>query len=381
MKTPIATWHRFAVSVFFFCCGCIFATWASRIPSVIEKFSFNEAQLGAVLFMLPLGSLVALPVAGWASSVFSSRWLTFLSTIGYGVLLLVIGYTEKVWALSAGLFFFGFWGNALNISVNIQALQVQEEYYQKSLMASFHGMWSLGALTGAFTGGLSMKYLWSLAGHFTLVSILLSVLAILFFFYLIPFDKPRNPDHKLFALPDKGLWILGAICFCCALCEGAMADWSSLYYKQVINNVRQISTTGYTSFALCMAGGRFIGDRIADHMGYKGILVLDSFLISAGLSLALFFPSPITVIIGFGLVGFGVSTIIPMVYSVAGRSQNLSPGTALAAVSSVGFTGFLIGPPLIGFLAHQFSLRWALLLVLVLGLLITPLSGRVEEKR
>ena len=372
--------HRIAVSVYFFICGCLFAAWASRIPSVIEKFSFNEAQLGAVLFLLPMGSLAALPLAGWANTVFSSRWMTFLSTLGYACLLILLGNAGKVWTLSVALFFFGFWGNALNISVNIQALLVQEVHYRKSLMASFHGMWSLGALTGAFTGGLFMKHAWQLSAHFLVLSVMLCLLAMVFFFELIKQDKARDKRQKVFALPDKEMWILGAICFCCALCEGAMADWSSVYYKQVVHDLRQISTTGYTSFALCMAGGRFLGDRIADRMGYKGILILDSLLISTGLGIALLIPSPITVILGFGLVGLGVATIIPIVYSMAGRSSTLAPGTALAAVSSVGFTGFLVGPPVIGFLAHEFSLRWAMLLVLFSGLLITPMSRRVKAR-
>ena len=371
--------HRIAVSLFFYTCGTIFASWAARIPSVKDQFGLNEAELGATLFMLPLGSLIALPVAGWAVSHFGSRTMLFLSTIGYASLLLLLGYCSTTFQLSACLFAFGFFGDIVNIAVNTQALMVQEEHYRKPLMSSFHGMWSLGALTGAFTGGLFMKAGAGLLGHFTVIAVIILVLAVAFFFYLIPKDTPRQQDQKLFALPDKSLLILSLICLCCALCEGAMADWSSLYYKQVLQDVNSISTTGYTAFALLMAGGRLIGDRIAERFGYKGTLQMDSVLISAGLLLAILVQHPVAVIIGFGMVGLGVATIIPIVYSLAGKSKTMAPSVALAAVSTLGFTGFLIGPPVIGFLAHEVSLRWALLLVVALAGMIGVLAAVNRE--
>lgn len=378
MTLPLHRRHRIAVSVFFYCCGCIFATWAARIPGIKDKFHFNEASLGAVLFMLPLGSLIALPFAGWSVSRFGSRTMTFLSAILYALLLVLLGYMDNVSALATVLFLFGFWGDVLNIAVNTQALQVQEEHYSKPLMSSFHGMWSLGALSGAFFGGVFMKAKWTILNQFLFVAIAITALVVFFFFYLIPKDSTKHKNQQLFAWPDKALWLLGAICFCCALCEGAMADWSSLYYKQVLNDLERVSTTGYTAFAFLMAFGRLIGDRLTERLGYKGILMLDSLLISSGLALAIGIQQPIVVIIGFGLVGFGVATIIPIVYSLAARTKTMAPSTALAAVSTVGFSGFLFGPPVIGFIAHAISLRWALGLVLLLGLVILFLGRKVK---
>jgi MFS family permease len=370
--------HRIAISVFFFCCGCTFATWAARIPSLKEKFHLNEAQLGAVLFMLPFGSLLALPFAGWSVSKFGSRLMTFLSAIFYILLLLLIGYSWSVFMLSIVLFFFGFWGDVLNIAMNTQALLLQEEMYAKPVLSSFHGMWSLGALTGAAMGGVIMKAGLSTEQHFVIAASVIGILAILFLFRLIKKDTPKTRDQKLFAWPNKALLLLGAICFCCALCEGAMADWSSLYYKQVINDVNRVSTTGYTAFAFMMALGRLIGDGITGRLGYKGILMFDSILIACGLTLAISFQHPVSVIVGFGFVGLGVATIIPIVYSLAGKSKTMATSAALAAVSTVGFTGFLVGPPLIGLVAHETGLRWALTIVLVLGLIIFVLARKLK---
>ncbi len=370
--------HRIAISAFFFCCGCTFATWAARIPSIKEKFDFNEAQLGAVLFMLPLGAIVGLPFAGWAVSHFGSRFMTFLSAILYVILLLAIGYSPSVLVLSIVLFLFGFWGDVLNIAMNTQAILVQKEMYTKPLMSSFHGMWSIGAMVGASLGGVLMKVGLSTVQHFWWISVFIVVTVIFFLFHLIKLDTPISKDQKLFAWPDKTLLLLGAICFCCALCEGAMADWSSLYYKQVTQNPNRVSTTGYTAFAFMMAFGRLIGDWFTAKLGYKGILMLDSLLIASGLGLAIGFQHPATVITGFGLVGFGVATIIPIVYSLSGRTKTMATSTALAAVSTVGFTGFLVGPPIIGFIAHEIGLRWALSLVLILGLVILVLARKVR---
>jgi len=370
--------HRIAISAFFFCCGCTFATWAARIPSIKDKFHFNDKELGAVLFMLPLGSMVALPFAGWAVSHFGSRMMTFVSAMLYIILLLGIGYSPTVIILSSVLFLFGFWGDVLNIAMNTQAILVQKEMYTKPLMSSFHGMWSLGAMTGAFMSGLFMKAELSTNQHFWWTAAFISVIAIFFLFHLIKEDTLISKEQKLFAWPDKTLLLLGAICFCCALCEGAMADWSALYYRQISNEAKGDVTTGYVAFTFMMAFGRLIGDWLIARLGYKSILMIDSLFIAAGLGLAIGVQHPLAVIIGFGLVGFGVATIIPIVYSLSGRTKTMATSAALAAVSTVGFTGFLIGPPIIGFVAHEIGLRWALSLVLLLGLVILILGRKVK---
>lgn len=372
--------YRIAVAVFFYTCGAIYASWAARIPTLKDHFNLSEASLGIVLFMLPLGSLIALPFAGWLIAHFGSKKMVVFTSLLYGFILLSLAFWPSIFLLSAALFVFGFFGDLVNISVNTQALLVQEAYAGKPIMSSFHGMWSLGALTGAFGGGLLMKQGLTLQQHFMAVFIFVVILSVVFLFFLVPKDAPRNETQKIFAWPDRSLLLLGLICLCCAVCEGAMADWSSLYYKQVLHNVNGISTTGYTAFALLMAMGRMVGDRITSHLGYKGMLLLESIFIVSGLMLAILVQLPIAVIIGFAMVGFGVAAIIPIVYSLAGKSKTMAPGTALAAVSTLGFTGFLLGPPVIGFLAEAVTLRWALLFVVLMGMLIGVLSRRTSSK-
>lgn len=194
-------------------------------------------------------------------------------------------------------------------------------------------------------------------------------------------DQQKKSEQRGFQWPTAALWLLGIICFCNTMAEGAMADWSSLYYRQTLEDPAGVSTTGYVAFTLSMALGRLAGDRIIDALGYRKTLMSNGILIAAGLSLALLWPLPAAVIAGFAAVGLGVSSVIPIAYMIAGRSGSMAPAAALASVSAIGFTGFLIGPPVIGLIADLSSLSWGLALVGVLGICITILSTRVRAER
>ena len=366
---------RIAVSAMFFFMGFIFASWASRIPVYKNHFHLNEAELGTVLFMLPLGSFIALPFAGWSVDRFGSRIMGVISTSGYGLALYGLSQAQTSFSLSVMLFIFGFVGDTVNISMNTQALDLQTAY-RRPILSSFHALWSLGALSGALLGGWTLKTQIDTEMHFLMVAIAVGVLCFWSWFYLMPHDGRKEKGKKLLALPDRSLLVIGAVCLCCTLCEGAMADWSALYYNQVKVDATTISTTGFTAYVLMMAMGRFSGDRLVMAMGYRKVLILDGIFVAGGMALALALKQPWLVIAGFGLVGFGVSTVIPIAYTAAAKSETMKASVALAAVSTIGFTGFLIGPPLIGFIAHEIGLRAALALVILLGIVIIVLARR-----
>lgn len=369
---------RYAVSLLFFLCGVVFTSWASRIPAFKEQFHLNEAELGGVLFMLPMGSLIALPFAGWAVDRVGSRLMSTLSLLLYAVALYVLSLSPTVFALSVALFAFGFIGNTVNIAINTHGLDVQH-LLAKPILASFHAMWSVGALCGALLGGWTLRHNYSTGTHYLIVLIPLALLSVASYYFLLSVDDEQHESKKLFALPDKALMLIGVICLCSTLCEGAMADWSALYYQSVLEDATVKSTTGFTAYAFTMSIGRFTGDKLIHWMGYRKVLMMDALLIAVGMGIALASSLPILVIIGFALVGYGVSTVIPIAYMVAGRSKTMRPSVALAAVSTVGFTGFLIGPPVIGFIAHEIGLRSALALVILLAISVFALSWRVKQ--
>lgn len=365
-KAALFRRYRIATSVFFFIAGLTFSTWASRIPAIQAKLHLSDAGLGGVLFALPAGLMVSLPISGWLVSRFGSRPMMIAAAVFYPAILFLLASSGSVPQLVMSLFLFGILGNVLNIAMNTQAVGV-EALYGRSVMASFHGLWSIAGFTGALIGTLFVSEGLSPLLHFSIVAVLSFALVVFFFKSSLPHDTGARKAEKLFIKPDKRILLLGSIAFCSLLCEGAMADWSGVYFKKIVMAPAAMITLGYVAFTATMALGRFIGDWLVIKLGVKRMLQLSGIVITSGLFLAVLFPYLITATAGFLLVGFGVSSVVPIVYGIAGKSKNMAPGTALAAVSTIGFLGFLVGPPLIGFIAQAVSLRWSFTLIGILG--------------
>ncbi len=273
------------------------------------------------------------------------------------------------------LFAFGMNGNMLNISINTQAVGT-EAMYDRSIMASYHGLWSLAGFSGAAIGTLLIRLGLLPWQHFLIITTTAYTIVIITFRYLLKEDVNKNEQQPIFAKPDRSLINLGLIAFCSMICEGAMFDWSGVYFQKVIQPEKGLVTFGFTAFMSTMATGRFVGDWVATRFGRKKTLQLSGILTALGLLIAVIFPYFITAVLGFLFVGAGVSSVIPLVYSSAGKSKLLSPGVAIAAVSTIGYLGFLFGPPFIGFIAQASSLRISLGLVALLGSVITVISTR-----
>ncbi|HET7116946.1 MAG TPA: MFS transporter [Hanamia sp.] len=369
--------YRIAASVFFFIAGLTFSTWASRIPAIKYKLHLSDAGLGGVLFALPAGLMVSLPLSGWLVSRYGSRPMLMIGSFLYPSILVLLSLSPSVALLTLSLFFFGMAGNLINIAMNTQAVGV-ELLYGRSVMASFHGLWSLAGFSGALIGTFFVSKDLSPFIHFSFVSVLAILLVLLSYKSTIPHDAGNRQPQKLFVKPDRKILLLGLIAFCCLLCEGAMSDWSGVYFKNIVQSPPSLVTLGYVAFTGTMALGRFLGDSLVTKFGVKRMLQLSGVMITTGLLTAVIFPYLLIAIAGFLLVGFGVSSVVPIVYGLAGKSTTMSAGTALAAVSTIGFLGFLIGPPLIGFIAQAVSLRWSFTLIGILGFGTAVLAGRLR---
>jgi len=371
--------HRWAVAAIFFASGLTFASWASRIPEVQAMHHLSNGALGGVLFALPAGSLISLPLWGWMIAKYGSKTMLLSGISLYVLLLLLISLAGSIGQLWVILFLFGMIGNLCNISVNTQAVAV-EKLYGRSIMAGFHAIWSLAGFTGAAVGNLLIAFNATLFLHFLVIGILATLLVIVVNTRLLQGDA-QTQSASFIVRPNKELWLLGLIAFCCMACEGAMFDWTGVYFQKVVNVPRQLVALGYTAFMSTMAGGRFLGDWIITRFGKRQVLQASGLLIFSGLLLAVLFPFLLFAILGFMLVGLGVSSVIPVVYSAAGNTQNLAPSVALATVSSIGFIGFLIGPPIIGFIAEILSLRWSFTFIAILGLGTTLLSSKMKANK
>lgn len=374
------TQARIATNILFFLNGISFASWASRIPDVKEFLKLGDAALGAVLFAMPIGSLSALPVAGLIINKFGSRKIALFSMLFYCVSMPLLGYADTTLQLAIALFIFGFGGDMLNISMNVQAVNV-EKMQQRSIMSSFHAVFSVGFMVGAALGGFIDSENVSVFNHLTFIGFSDLLVGILIYRFLIKTDQQTDNAQPLFALPDRGLVLLGIIAFCGMLSEGAMADWSTLYYKQVLNNSSGFATAGFTAFSVMMVIGRVFGDKIVNSFGLRKTLLINCLIVFLGMIIALISLNPISIVIGFGITGLGLSTIVPLIYSEAGHSKTMSAGVALAAISTVGIGGFLLGPVLIGFLSEFSSLRIALSSLIILGLLGAFLTTKINENK
>jgi len=282
--------------------------------------------------------------------------------------------------LVAILFFFGLWSNLLNISMNTQAVGI-ESLYGRSIMASFHGLWSLAGFCGAAIGNFFVSNSLSTLIHFSTIGAFISILIIAFYKNTLPAEANISNDtkHKFFVKPERSVLLLGLIAFCCMICEGSMADWSGVYFQKIIQAPEKFITMGYVAFMATMATGRFLGDRLITKFGVKRILQFSGICIATGLTIMITLPYLQTAIAACLCVGVGVSCVVPIVYALAGRSKTMLPGVALAAVSTVSFLGFLLGPPVIGFIAQASSLRWSFALIALLGLGTTLLAGKLKN--
>jgi MFS family permease len=370
--------QRASVAALFFLHGLCFSSWGSRIPGIQQTLGLSEAELGVILFALPVGQMLSLPLAGWLVPKAGSRLIAMITLLVYGATLVTLGMATSVFQLVAGLFVFGLASNMVNIAVNTQAVGV-EELYQKTIMASFHGLWSLAGFTGAAIGTFMIGMDINPFYHFLMVLLIVITGVALSSKHTLRQDPSSDPDQPIFAMPDKSLLILGVIAFCSMVCEGAMFDWSGVYFRKVIAVENAWIGVGYTAFMSTMAGGRFVADWLTTRVGLKRILQISGVLIATGLMIAVFFPYIITATIGFLLVGAGVSSVVPLVYSLAGKSKTMSPSVALAAVSTIGFVGFLLGPPIIGLVAEATSLRISFSIIAAMGLCVALVASRSKR--
>ncbi|MBK8881782.1 MAG: MFS transporter [Bacteroidales bacterium] len=371
---------RLTVSLFYFSMGLMFASWASRIPDIKTKLHLNDALFGTILFAMPAAQFIMMTFSGKLVTRFGSRTIVLIALPAYSICLSNIGLVREGWQLAIALFLFGLAGNLCNISINTQGVSA-ERLYQRPIMASFHGGWSLAGFTGALIG-LTMINL-KIDPYWHFVTVILIVWAIIWFNrqYLVtgkPYVNPGEPVRKFFNKPDRELVQLGIIAFCSMASEGTMFDWSGVYFKDVVKAPSSLVILGYTSFMVMMTAGRFMADFAISKIGRKRLLQISGITISTGLYTAVFFPTLVASTIAFMLVGLGVSSIVPSVYSAAGRHTKVPPGIALATVASVSFLGFLMGPPMIGYISQVAGLRYSFALIGIFGLCITLIVPRIR---
>lgn len=378
LKTPRQL--RIGAAIFFFISGFGYSTWASRIPTIKHDLNLNEARLGTVLFALPVGLMLTMPVTSWLLSKYSSRAVMLFGSLFLCVILIGIAFAGSMWQLILTLLCFGSARNLMTLSINTQGVAVQT-LYKKSIMATFHGIWSMAGFAGAAVGLLMVYLNIATTYHFVFVSLAL-VGFTLYFIKDTVYQLPIKQEIKkpVFSLPDKYLLKFSLICFACMACENTMYDWSALYFQKEVNPDKTIATAAFVIYLVAMTSGRFLGDKIVTKLGIKTVLKFSGIFIFCGLAIAVALPFTITAAFGFILVGFGVSCVVPMVFGLAGKSKNMSSSSALASISAVGYLGFVLVPPFVGFVAQTASLRLSFGIIALFGGLIVYLVSKLNTE-
>lgn len=371
--------NRVAVAAFFFVSGFSFASWASRIPAIQQRLHLNNAELGSTLFALPLGLMFTIPLTSYLLGRFSSRYILLIGSVLFSMLLCVLGFVTNTWQFVVVLFLFGCSRNLMNISVNTQSVGVQA-LYPRSIIASFHGVWSAAGFLAASLGSFMITNDVIPARHFLIVGLITFIIMAITYPNTLRNDVKLDKNNKrpVFALPDKTLIKLGVVAFCCMAAEGTMYDWSGIYFQKAVFAPKALINMGYVAFMLTMSIGRFSGDWLVNRIGVKKVMQISGCLIAGGLLIAVLFPFIIPSTLGFLLAGLGVSCVIPLVMGLAGKNSTMGTGQAIAAVSTVSYFGFLFGPPVIGYIAEAANLRWSLAFVSLSGILIFVFVSKIK---
>jgi len=371
---------RLSVLAVFFFNGFAIASWFVRIPAVRNDLSLSEGLLGVALLGVAVGAMASMPVAGALASRFGSRRVVGATALLLAVSLVPPALAPNLFFLVLALVLLGAANGALDVSMNAQAVAV-EERYGRPIMSSFHAAFSFGGLAGAAGGGVIASLGVGTLAHLSAVAALCAVAALVAYRPLLPASADAaGGDTPAFARPTRALLGLGIISFCVLLGEGAMADWSAVYLNGTLQTGPGLAAAGYAAFSLTMAFGRLFGDRLIERVGSATLVRLCGALAAVGLGVALTVANPVAALVGFACAGAGFSIVFPAALSAAGRTEGMAAGPALAAVSTAGYTGFLIGPPTIGFVAELVGLGGALYIVVALSTAIVLLAGAVRGK-
>jgi MFS family permease len=370
---------RAAIAVFFVADGLLLGSWAARIPAVQRHADVTNAKLGIALFAASLGALVTMPVVGRLAERTGSRGVTLASLVAASGSLVAASLAGGLPGLAASLFGFGAGFGGMNVGINAQGIAL-ERLYERSILSAFHAAFSGGGLAGAGLGALVAGAGVAPSVHFGALALALVAAGIVAGRKLLAPEARRAEPARTFTRPPRALLVLGVAAFCTMLAEGAAADWSAVYLSHSLGSAAAVAALGYTVFSLAMAVSRTVGDRLNGRLGPVALVRTGGVLAAAGLGLGLVTGWAPTALVGFAAMGGGLGVVVPVLFRAAGSTPDVSAGAGIAAVSTIGWLGFLAGPPAIGFAASAVGLRSALALVVAATVGLALLARHAEAR-
>ncbi len=375
-----------AVTAAFIFNGGLFGAWASRVPAFKEQFALNAADLGLLLFVFAIGATISFIVAGALSDRLGPQRTTWIATVFCGPGLVLVGVAPDVQMFALSLFVFGALLGGMDVAMNAWGARV-EQALRRPVMSGFHAWFSVGAGIGAGTGSLVAGAGIHPSIHFPIIAFLLAIPAIVF---LQRADAARlasssvgatTIDGKILSFQNGPLLLVGLIAFGVSIGEGAMADWSAVFLREVSHAGEGTAALGYTVYSIAMVLTRLMGDSIVSRFGPATTVRASCVIASIGVSIVVFSTSVVVALLGFMLVGVGYAVVMPVVFSRAARDPDVPPGRAIAAVATLGYGGMLIGPVVLGFVAHLTSLPTAFSMLAVTALAAAAFASQLNSER
>jgi MFS family permease len=371
----------------FFVHGFLFASWTAHIPQVQHHLGLSDGRLGIALLGAPVGSVLAMVVAARLLPIVGSQAMVRVALVGYCVSGPFIGLTGSLGTFFVAFLVWGFFQGTLDVSMNTQAIAV-ERFSGRVLMPGFHGSWSTGALVGAVTGAAAVGLGLSLSDQLLALAIPCLLVVGWLTASLIADQRTDSDPEPSKGRPDRrsgvlqgAILVLGGIAFADMLCEGAAADWAAVYLRNSLHAVPLVAGLAYAAYALAMLGVRLSGNRIFTRFAAHRVLPLLAAIASLGFVAGMVIDRPASMLLGFALLGAGLGSVVPIVFSAAGAVSNVDTGRAVAAVAGCGWAGYVVGPVVIGGIASTTTLHVALFLIPTLAGTVAVATGMAKALR
>lgn len=378
--TPVAA--RIATKAHFFVSGLLFATWGVHVPTVKAHYLLSESALAGLMLASGIGALIALTRVGHWVAQHGARPVVMVGGVAVAAPLVLLLGMPGYLAMLALMFAFGLATGAFDVAMNAEAVAV-EHAYARPIMSSFHGFFSLGGMVGAGIGSLVAAAGIAPTTHLLLAGIGGGAVILIASRWMLPDEATHSPDEPSggFSLPPGPILLLGLLAALGLVGEGAMYDWSTLYMAKELGSPQAQAALAYGAFSAAMATARFGGDWVRAHVGPEPLLRASAWLAAAAMSAALLIAQPWAALLGFALVGIGFANVVPVLFTAAARIPGITPARGIAGVSSCGYLGFMIGPPVIGAIAQHWGLGVGLFVVAVFAALVALLTTRALRPR
>jgi MFS family permease len=373
--------RRWAITAVFFVDGALFATWASRIPALSDHVHADAGILGLCLLAPAAAAVVSMPLVGRLLPGRSSSLFCRAAVVGLMAAIMLPALAQTVPELAGALLMVGLTKSTLDLAMNAQGVSIERGMNQP-ILSSLHAAFSFGGFAGAGLGALAAGFAVSPLIHFSFAVMLFGLLGLVATFWL-----PRD-DHDVDAEAPKLRWtripprlaLIGVACFFSLLAEGAASDWSAKLVRDDLAGTAALGAIAYAVFSVGMGSGRLLADRLWARWGAGGLLRRSGALAAVGYAAGLVIGTVPSAIVGFAALGVGLAGVIPTLFRAGADHPGISTGAALAAVSSLGYLGFLAGPPIIGAIAQFTSLRLACAVLVLAGLVVLLLAPVAEPE-